>query len=210
MCLSTQENNIKLSILILTHNRPILFKRCLNSILSQNFNCSIEILVNNDSNDIEEISNDIFSIKYFYKSSNNLSDLYKHLFDQAKGEYVYFLEDDDYLYKNFACILNKYIFEDIDLYYMKYKNPYENKYEEISLPTINTHFQLSQILFKKELVENSFPDNNSLDNDWKLFQTIINKTDNIKLINNIMFIQTYDGKDNISFPKFNKDIRWNQ
>ena len=81
---------MKISFLILTHNRPKLFKRCIESILKQEFDFDIEILVNNDSNDISEdyISSDIVSIKYLYKQDQNLSNLYKYLFDLAIGEYI--------------------------------------------------------------------------------------------------------------------------
>ena len=202
---------IKISFLILTHLRPKLFNRCISSIINQNFNFDIEILVNNDSHDILEIPSD--NIKYYYKTDNNLSVLYKYLFDKAVGEYIYFLEDDDYLVQNFSKILNDYISINNDIYYMNYKRAMQNMLEviqskEFSIEKINNHFQLSQILFKKDLVE-IFPNNNNLDNDWKLFQHIINKTNNVSLIPNIMFIQTLDGKDNISFPHLNKDIRWN-
>ena len=46
---------MKLSILILTHNRPKLFKRCIKSVIKNLPDFDIEILVNNDSNDIEEV-----------------------------------------------------------------------------------------------------------------------------------------------------------
>jgi glycosyltransferase involved in cell wall biosynthesis len=58
---------MKLSILILTHNRPILFKRCINSVLNNLPNFDIEILVNNDSKDITEIYHDNVNIFYYYK-----------------------------------------------------------------------------------------------------------------------------------------------
>ena len=109
-----------LSILILTHNRPQLFKRALTSVLNNLPDYEIEILVNNDSQDIEEIYSDDVHIEYSYFTDADLSLVYKHLFDRAIGDYVFFLEDDDYINKNF--------FEDIDfvsdVYYLEYtSNP---------------------------------------------------------------------------------------
>lgn len=201
-----------LSFLILTHNRPKLFRRCIESIINQNFDFEIEILVNNDSNDIEEIC--LPYIKYSYKSSNNLSDLYKYLYDESKGKYIYFIEDDDYITSNFATILNQEYPYFNDIYYMNFKHYNEtisNSYKrEFDIETFNEFFQLSQILFDRDLLPSeNFPKNNDLDNDWKIFQHIKNKTQNIKIISKPMFIQTLDGKDNISFPHLNKDIRWN-
>ena len=45
---------MRLSILILSHNRPYLFRRCLESVLKQ-LQDDIEVIVNNDTQDIEEI-----------------------------------------------------------------------------------------------------------------------------------------------------------
>ena len=75
---------------------------------------------------------------------------------------------------------------------------------------MNLNFQLSQIVFKKFLItDQTFPKDNKLDNDWLMYQEIEKQTDSITLISNLMFIQTTDGNDNISFPHLNKDIRWN-
>ena len=90
--------NIDLSILILTHNRPKLFERSLNSILSY-LTPKIEVIVNNDSSDIKEIENT--NVNYYYEKFNNISSVYEFLFLKSKGKYIYFLEDDDYLRKQF-------------------------------------------------------------------------------------------------------------
>ena len=206
------ENDVKLSFLILTHNRPKLFNRCLNSILQFSFPFNIEILINNDSNDIYEIYSDKISIRYFKNSDYNLGNLYKFLFDQASGEYIYFLEDDDYLSKNFLKYLeNDLSLSEHDLFYMNYKKVNNRKnFLPFYMETKNIDFQLSQILFKKQLLSH-FPVvllNNQLDNDWKLFQILLKKSKLTKIVPNFMFIQTCDGKDNISFPQLNKDERW--
>lgn len=192
------------SILILTHNRPKLFERCLKSILN-NIPDTVEVIVNNDSNDISEIKHK--QVKYFYKKSNNLSDLYKMLFDYATQEYVYFLEDDDYLIPNFWNIINNL---NKDLYYMNFIPSNVSKTVPIlkfKMETENNMFQLSQILFKKKCCSN-FPEGNYLDNDWKLFQNVLSNCNTIKLIRVPMFVQTTDGKDNISFKEYNNDKRF--
>ena len=183
---------VKLSILILTHNRPELFKRCINSVL-RNITDDIEIIVNNDSNDITEVP----GATYFYEKHDDLSDTYKMLFNKAKGEYVYFLEDDDYITKNFF----KHLDFSYDIMYMNFIRFDEiiQDYEFI-MEEQNDEFQLSQILFKKDLVT-EFPKGNLLHNDWFLFQHIKAKTNNIKIIKNKMFVQTIDGNDNISMTK---------
>ena len=104
-----------LSILILTHNRPKLFQRCIRSVID---NCpkNIEIIVNNDSNDIEEVKRE--NIYYFYNKFQ-LTDIYKFLVQKASGEFLYFLEDDDYLAKDFYSKINQYLKRLICIYIFK-------------------------------------------------------------------------------------------
>jgi len=182
-----------ISILILTHNRPKLFRRCLESLLNQkNLPENIEILVNNDSNDILEITHP--KVTYFYKKLE-LGKIYKFLFSKAIGEFIYFLEDDDYLFPMFFNKLNlKY-----DLNYGNYAKintrPQKDYFEK--------DFQLGQILFKKKLITiGEFPNTNDLDNDYKLFKLLKNKTKKIFKTKKYYFRQTTDGQDNISFKEF--------
>lgn len=204
---------MKLSILILTHNRPKLLNRLLSSIFN-NFDKKLEfeILINNDSDLLDEylynIPSSINHTLYFFKN-NNLGQLYFELFKRAKGEFIWFLEDDDYLKND---IFNKLSFTN-DIMYCNY-HAYDPKlaisqYKSFEIETINNHFQFSQIIFRKKLLKlTEFPLNNNLDNDWNIFQIIRNKTKDILIIKSLIFYQTCDGKDNISFPQFNKDNRW--
>lgn len=215
---------MKLSILILTHNRPTLFKRAINSVLNNLPQYDIEIVVNNDTNDIYEIYDDRVSIRYFYFKDDDLSSIYKSLFVHAKGEYVFFLEDDDYIQSNFFTDID---FEH-DVYYLDYTS--QPLIEEIGpvaqydrITRSNMHlidetklrffkrrcnfrdFQLSRIIFKKCIVQ-SFPSGNSINNDAKLFKSL--NGDTIKYMRGSRWIQTTDGNDNISFDKLNKDERF--
>lgn len=218
---------MNLSILILTHNRPELFKRCIESVLTCDFSdIDVEIIVNNDSNDINEIFHPDYNIEYSYYSSECLSDLYQVLFNRAKNDYVYFLEDDDYILKDFP----KYIDFKHDIYFMEY----------ISVPLIESHgitsqlkmtrqhnhlvrtttnssifyrvfesryFQLGQILFKRSLID-KLPTGNNIDNDLKLFKSLTGNTTTIRYIPHPTWTQTVDGRDNISFIEYNKDERF--
>ena len=189
-----------ISILILTHNRPTLFERAIKSILENLPDYPVEIIVNNDSSDIEEIE----GATYYYEKHDDLSDTYRFLLDKATQEFVYFLEDDDYITPKFFNKLDfsydinflNYRHEDINACIERLKRDFKVEEED---------FQLGQILFKKELVS-SFPTGNRLDNDWKLFQSL--NQDSINLISDIMWVQTTDGKDNLSFPEYNNDNRF--
>ena len=204
-----------LSILILTHNRPQLFKRALTSVLNNLPDCEIEILVNNDSQDIEELYSDDVHIEYNYFTDTDLSLVYKHLFDRAAEDYVFFLEDDDYINKNF--------FEGIDfvsdVYYLEYtSNPLINEVGPVChykrMTTVNKQakketvissflqkyddrdFQLSQLVFRKSIV-GRWPTGNDIENDKRLFESFHDGT--IKCMSGHRWVQTTDGNDNISF-----------
>lgn len=186
---------IDLSILILTHNRPELFKRALNSVLELKLE-NIEILVNNDSSDISESK----EYKLFRVKLENLSEIYFNLFKNAKGKYIYFLEDDDYLLNGFKEFYNEVLENNSDFGIAKYI-----KHNLKPMKFNKEDFQLSQVIFKKSKIT-KFPFDNDIENDYKLY--INNKNDNTLVSNKVIFKQTTDGKDNISFKCFNKDKRF--
>jgi glycosyltransferase involved in cell wall biosynthesis len=199
----------KLNILILTHKRPNLFTRCLTSVLAQ-ITPDIEVIVNNDSDDITEIRHP--QISYHYQKFDNISSIYEFLFLQSTGEYVYYLEDDDYLTKGFTDIIL-----DADIiagnYYPTYNPPYlldcTTLYSE-NRPKVSDfcsnlnleHLQLSQYIFKKTCIDSfEYIKDNNVHNDIRLVLHAATHSSSIKTISKIMFYQTIDGDDNLSFPE---------
>lgn len=200
---------MKISILIPTHNRPLLFQRCLLSVLNQT--SDVEIIVNNDSNDITEIVHP--SVKYYYNKFDNLSQVYQFLLGKATGEYVYYLEDDDYLTSGFFGITL-----DADLicgnympmwqpnaiteYMMYFTNKHYTDGDQFLEQVSFWHLQLSQYIFKRSVIQDyPFVMNSDNDNDAILVRYAARHAKTIKTIPNILFYQTTDGGDNISFPK---------
>lgn len=204
-----------LSILILTHNRPKLFNRCLESLKNIELNTTginYEILVNNDSDDIS-ISNDY---KLYNKKSEDLSDLYYLLYKEAKGKYIYFLEDDDIILKPFCKVIKDTIINDYDLVYcnfFKVREQTNGLNLEDDLINFNIfknqdffyNFQLSRCIFKKSKIL-KFPRGNNIFNDYILFKNI--DTEYIKTYKSCIYKQTIDGNDNISYESLNKDSRF--
>jgi len=200
---------IKISILLLTHNRPFLFSRCLEAILPQLTN-EVEVIVNNDSNDIVEVNHP--SIRYFYNSYDNLSLVYKFLLESANGQYVYYAEDDDYLttniVKHWLIWINNYDLL-VGNFYPTYRNVVEDKtfwskvrmFSEDGLYFLDKELlQLSQYVFKKELITNfDFPMNSDIHNDILIVEYALSNTTKIKTTNKIFYYQTTDGGDNLSF-----------
>lgn len=201
-----------LSILILTHNRPRLCKRAIQStdILKNKIKC--EIIVNDDSDTFFD-HDSINRIK-----SDDISYIYYSLFKLAKGKYIYFLEDDDILTKSFLGVIKRIIDDDLNLAYCNYIDVYNisrgiefKKNNTIEFKKfINDYnpdelFQLSRCIFKKEIIK-KFPKGNNIYNDYILFKNVHTKY--INIFKDIIYKQTTDGKDNISFKKYNKDKRF--
>ena len=208
---------VDLSILILTHKRPKLFKRCVESVLSKYENCSdkfhLEILVNNDSD-----TTDLIEYKEF--KSDDLSDVYMHLINSAHGEHIYILEDDDILLNSFFDVYYNNRDKDLilGLYYPEYglkdiskfmfrKESYKFNYflNNIFNKDYIKFFQLGQIIFKKSIF-NTIIKGNYIDNDVYLFKNL--NTDTIHLSNKLLYKQTTDGNDNISFNHLNTDTNF--
>ena len=95
------ENNPLVSIGLTTYNRPLLFQRMLDSLLSQTYR-NIEIIIgdnseNNETKNIYEKYAADTRIKY-YKHDKNIGMLANGQFvcDMANGKYFMFSSDDDY------------------------------------------------------------------------------------------------------------------
>lgn len=207
---------MKLSILILTHNRPKLFTRCLESVLAQ-IGPDIEVLVNNDSHDITEIEHP--QVKYFYYSSGSLCEKYKFLLEIAQGEHVYYLEDDDYLTKDFLTVeldadlvvgnyCPTYQTDDMLTFMTLYKEAHPSS--DQFLNGLNTeHLQLSQHIYRRShILDFEFPMDSNVHNDIKLTVHAALKAKTIHTVGKVFFYQTVDGGDNISFPKNTSVNTW--
>ena len=206
---------MRLSILIPTHNRPKLFDRCLKSVLEQ-LDDDIEIIVNNDSMDIN-IHSYHPNIHYYFNKYDNLSDVYKFLLEKSTGEYVYFLEDDDYLANGFTNIELKtdlicgnycptYKPNDIINFLKIHKDEYITPRDYLKVLNLKD-LQLSQYIFKRSIIKDfEFPKDNNIHNDINLVMHALTNSKDVKTLNKVFFYQTIDGNDNISFPNTNASI----
>lgn len=196
----------KLSILMLTHNRPALFQRALASVLAQLPN-DVEVIVNNDSSDITEVRHP--AITYYYNKFDNLSQIYKFLLNNAHGTHIYYLEDDDYLVEGFFDTIMPWLDNDIIAgnHFPTYNESFiartTRMFHELKPFELNKEdMQLSQFVMRKSLVETfNFPDNSHIHNDCKLVEHVISQASKIQTTAKLFFVQTTDGGDNISFPE---------
>lgn len=89
----------KVSVIIPVYNREVMIKKAINSVLDQTFNDFEVIVVDDGSVDrTKEAVADIKDarVKYFHKENGGVSSARNLGIKEAKGEYICFLDSDDY------------------------------------------------------------------------------------------------------------------
>ena len=119
--------------IIVTHKKDTLYlKDCLESIAEQQFKDYETILVVDHTEDnieplIEEFKDKI-NLKVFYlEDKHGVSSARNLGLDKATGEYVYFLDNDDYLYGDSIKLLLDVMDEDTDMAYGRMKHTWFQK-----------------------------------------------------------------------------------
>ena len=128
----TDENTIKVSVVIPVYNQEELVINCLESIPKRD---DIEIICVNDGS----IDNTLTSLKEYkknvynklniitYKKNKGVSYARNKGLEAAKGEYILFVDSDDYLYPDaFNILMNKYLKGQDMIYYAM-----ENNYDKV-------------------------------------------------------------------------------
>jgi len=86
------------SVIIPTYNRPTYLKQALDSVVNQTYT-NMEIIVVDDGSEVnyaQEICNKFKNTRYIYKKNGGLSSARNYGILNAKGEYIAFLDDDDF------------------------------------------------------------------------------------------------------------------
>lgn len=100
------------SIIIPTYNRSNLLKKCINSVLKQTFSDWELIVVDNAStDDTEQVvqSFNVNNIRYIYTPIPDRSRARNKGIIEAKGDYILFIDDDDYVLENHLEVFNHQI-----------------------------------------------------------------------------------------------------
>ena len=122
----------KVSIIIPVYNTEKYLKRCFDSVIAQEYK-NLELVIINDGSidNSEQIINEYKNkypdlISYYSKENTGVADTRNYGIEKAKGEYVMFLDSDDYLDKALLKRLEEYINEDIELIKFKLQRVNEN------------------------------------------------------------------------------------
>ncbi len=107
-------NNTLISVIVPIYNVEVYLPQCIDSIIQQTYRNLEVILVDDGSTDrsgiiCNQYAKKDFRIKVIHKNNGGLSDARNTGLDHAKGEYIGFIDSDDYIEKNmyeqliFAC-----------------------------------------------------------------------------------------------------------
>lgn len=123
-----------ISIIITAYNAEKTIEKCLNSILDTQYNDYEIILINDGSIDNTEKIVELFAsdkIKYYKKVNTGVADSRNFGIDKARGDYITFVDSDDYVSSNYFEGIDKYINEGVDIIKRKGIIVKENKEEKI-------------------------------------------------------------------------------
>lgn len=107
----------EVSIIVPIYNSEKYLRRCVDSILSQTFSDFELLLVDDGSTDgsgsiCDEYSAKDSRVRVFHKENGGVSSARNLGLDNARGEWITFVDSDDYLEKSFLAELS--VFEDVD------------------------------------------------------------------------------------------------
>ena len=113
-----------ISVIVPIYNVEKYIQKCLDSILNQTYRKIEIILVNDGSTDksgeiAKQYQRDYSNIRYFEKKNGGLSDARNFGLSKATGDYICFIDSDDYIDENLFSNLEKYLEMDYDM--IKYK-----------------------------------------------------------------------------------------
>lgn len=123
--MSLLKNNLKISVVIPVYNAECFLKRCVDSVLEQNYSGLQIILVDDGSTDTSrEICNE-YKQKYknivvVYQENQGLSVARNNGIAHATGEYILFLDSDDWLVSDFLQKITQVIIKEKNIDVLMY------------------------------------------------------------------------------------------
>lgn len=190
---------MKYSVIIPVYNVEKYIKRCVKSILSQRYNDLEIILIDNGSTDRNGSICDIYANEYanisvYHIENHGVGSARNFGLSKARGEFIYFVDSDDYLVGNlFAEFEDKFV-PDLDLLVFSYYNSFEED------------------LTEKQRTEKSLPFKGNYDKDGfiKIFKELF-LSDMLYTVWNKIYRREFLLENNISFEQYElgEDVRFN-
>ena len=196
-----QEKGVLISVIIPVYNVALCLKRCLESVIHQTYKNLEILLIDDGSSDgsgliCDQYEKQDYRIKVFHKDNGGLSSARNYGLRCATGNYIGFVDSDDYIDVKMYEHLIRYMNEDVDLvtcgvrdeYIKKYKRKYYashfvseyhlmSKYETLRelLISRKLNFSVCNKLFKRKLFNNIiFPEGRSSEDIPVIYGIICN------------------------------------
>ena len=103
---------MRYSVIIPVYNAEGTLRRCLDSLVRQQFSDYELLIINDGSTDgsdaiCREYANTYPCVRYFAKENGGVSSARNLGFEQAKGEYILFVDSDDYVSQDYFALLSR-------------------------------------------------------------------------------------------------------
>ena len=197
-----------ISIMMPTYNNAKYIKQAIESIYAQNYD-NIEIIVVDDgsTDTTKEILQQYKDIKYFYIGHKGISVARNTALENTKGEYIAFLDSDDYWLPNKLNTQMQYFKEhpDCEIVFTKYENFFENEKLKTNKRAMHEKMMekflkqyLPSSIIKKELFEKYgfFDENFSGVEDTEFLYRLLEKGVNINhIIPEIFYVRRIHGQN---------------
>lgn len=190
---------MKYSVIIPVYNVEKYIDRCLKSIISQNYDDLEIIVIDNGSTDSSGSICDTYASEYsnisvYHIGNHGVGSARNFGLSKARGEFIYFVDSDDYLVGNlFADFADKLV-SDLDLVVFSYYNSFEED------------------LTEKSRTEKSLPFKGSYDKDGfiKIFKELF-LSDMLYTVRNKIYRREFLLENNLSFEQYElgEDVRFN-
>ena len=190
---------MKYSVIIPVYNVEKYINRCLKSILSQRYNDLEIILIDNGSTDRSGSICDIYAnedanISVYHIDNHGVGSARNFGLSKARGEFIYFVDSDDYLVGNLFAEFEDKLTPDLDLLVFSYYNSFEQEMTE------------------KNRTKKILPYNGSYDKyDFsKIFKDLF-LSDMLYTVWNKIYRREFLLENNFSFEKYElgEDVRFN-
>ena len=190
---------MKYSVIIPVYNVEKYIDRCLKSIISQNYDDLEIIVIDNGSTDSSGSICDTYASEYsnisvYHIENHGVGSARNFGLSKARGEFIYFVDSDDYLVGNlFADFADKLV-SDLDLVVFSYYNSFEED------------------LTEKSRTEKSLPFKGNYDKDGfiKIFKELF-LSDMLYTVWNKIYRREFLLENNLSFEQYElgEDVRFN-
>lgn len=190
---------MKYSVIIPVYNVEKYIDRCLKSIISQNYDDLEIIVVDNGSTDssgsiCDTYANEHSNISVYHIENHGVGSARNFGLSKARGEFIYFVDSDDYLVGNLFAEFEDKLVLDLDLAVFSYYDSFEED------------------LTEKQRTENSLPFKGNYDKDGfiKIFKELF-LSNMLYTVWNKIYRREFLLENNLSFEQYElgEDVRFN-